>query len=207
MERFHILLFDGCEELDVFGPWDTLQSARSLGAPFEVTMGTAGPAKEISMAFGSRLSPGETLAPRAGDWVIVPGGGWNARASSGAWGEVQRGELPKVLASWYTAGVRMASVCTGALLLAAAGIMKGRCGATHHGARGDLAAMGVDVVLSRVVDDGDLLSAGGVSSGIDLGLHLVERLAGASLRESVRERLEYVPTGEVHFGPKGKPHR
>ncbi|MCE9624030.1 MAG: DJ-1/PfpI family protein [Deltaproteobacteria bacterium] len=207
MERFHILLFDGCEELDVFGPWDTLQSARSLGAPFEVSMGTAGPAKEIRMAFGARLSGVETLAPRAGDWVIVPGGGWNVRAASGAWGEVQRGELPKILAAWHATGVFMASVCTGALLLGAAGITKGRCAATHHGAREDLAAMGVSVVSSRVVDDGDLLSAGGVTSGIDLGLYLVERLVGASLRESVRERLEYVPTGEVHFGPKGKPPR
>ncbi len=65
------------------------------------------------------------------------------------------------------------------MLLAAAGLVEGRHAITHHGALADLEAAGAHVVRARVVDDGDLVTAGGVTSGLDLALHLVERLFGS----------------------------
>ncbi|MCC6272241.1 MAG: DJ-1/PfpI family protein [Deltaproteobacteria bacterium] len=200
--RIGILLFDGAEELDVFGPYEALSAARRLGAGFEVGLGTVVPRERVTLVFGTRLESPDLLEPRAGDWIVVPGGGWLDGAGPGARAEFQKGDLPKKLAEWHGRGVCMASVCTGALLLAAAGISVNRVAATHHGAEADLRATGTLVVTARVVDDGDLVTAGGVSSGIDLGLWLVERLAGSELARGVREYLEYPFPAEIHFGPQ-----
>jgi transcriptional regulator GlxA family with amidase domain len=85
----------------------------------------------------------------------------------------------------------MAAVCTGTMLLAAAEITRGRRAITHHVAIDALAASGAEVVLSRVVDDGDLVTAGGVTSGLDLALHLVARFAGEEAASEGRVRIEY----------------
>lgn len=202
--RIGILLFEGAEELDVFGPFEALSAAHRLGAGFEVQLGTVVPTEGVTLVFGTRLESPALLEPREGDWVIVPGGGWLAGAGPGARAEFQKGELPRQLTEWYRQGVLMASVCTGAMLLAKAGISVDRVATTHHGAEADLRATGTLVVKARVVDDGDLITAGGVSSGIDLGLWLTERLAGSELSQRVREYLEYPHVSEVHFGPRAE---
>ena len=78
------------------------------------------------------------------------------------------------------------------MLLAHAGVVGSRRAATHHNARTDLAALGATVVTDRVVDDGDLVTSGGVTSGIDLALWLVERFAGTVYADQVAEAMEYV---------------
>ncbi|HWO69000.1 MAG TPA: DJ-1/PfpI family protein [Umezawaea sp.] len=82
-------------------------------------------------------------------------------------------------------------VCTGTMLLAHAGIIGSRRAATHHTAWDDLQATGATLVKDRVVDDGDLVTSGGVTSGIDLALWLVEREFGRDLAERTAERMEY----------------
>jgi transcriptional regulator GlxA family with amidase domain len=77
------------------------------------------------------------------------------------------------------------------MLLAAAGITGGRRVTTHHVAIDDLRATGADVVEARFVDDGDVVTAGGVTSGIDLALHLVARFADAGIAERVAREIEY----------------
>ena len=91
----------------------------------------------------------------------------------------------------------MASVCTGAMLLAAAGITDGRPATTHHSALEDLRASGAQVIDARVVDDGDVMTAAGITSGIDLALYIVEREAGAEIAERVADEIEYEPRHEV----------
>lgn len=83
------------------------------------------------------------------------------------------------------------SVCTGALLLGAAGFLRGRRATTHPSAYDDLAPFCREVVSERVVDEGDVITARGVSSGIDLGLHLVRRLAGAEARDRIASQMDY----------------
>jgi transcriptional regulator GlxA family with amidase domain len=99
----------------------------------------------------------------------------------------------------------VASVCTGALLLAAAGLVDGRPAITHHGAIDDLRAAGATVVRARVVDDGDLVTAGGVTSGLDLVLHLVERHFGAAAALAAEHELEYERRGTVWRAAAGLP--
>lgn len=93
----------------------------------------------------------------------------------------------------------MASVCTGGMILADAGITDGRPAVTHHGAMDDLRATGAEVVEARVVDDGDLVTAGGVTAGIDLALHLLRREVTEAVAARVADEMAYEPRGEVYL--------
>jgi cyclohexyl-isocyanide hydratase len=83
------------------------------------------------------------------------------------------------------------SVCTGALLLGAAGFLKGRRATTHPSAYQELEPYCREVVRERVVDEGDVITARGVSSALDMGLHLVQRLAGAEARDRIAAQMDY----------------
>jgi cyclohexyl-isocyanide hydratase len=83
------------------------------------------------------------------------------------------------------------SVCTGALLLGAAGFLKGRRATTHPGAYAELEPYCASVVRERIVDEGDVITGGGVSSSIDLGLHVVQRLAGEKARDRIAAQMDY----------------
>jgi transcriptional regulator GlxA family with amidase domain len=192
-----ILIFDGFDELDAIGPYEVLANAAKLGADLHVRLLTLRPADEVTGSHGLHVRPDGHLDGRT-DLVIVPGGGWNDRAEQGAWGEAQRDELPKAVARLHEAGATTASVCTGAMLLSAAGLTRDRPSTTHHGALEELREQGADVVEARVVDDGDLLTAGGVTSGIDLALWLVEREWGAELAKKIEAEMEYERRDGVH---------
>jgi transcriptional regulator GlxA family with amidase domain len=113
------------------------------------------------------------------------------RAERGAWAKVQRGDWLPLLAEAGRRGALLAGVCTGTMLLAHAGVVGPRRATTHHGAWTDLAALGATVLPDRVVDDRDLVTCGGVTSGIDLALHLVARECSASAAERMAARIEH----------------
>jgi putative intracellular protease/amidase len=188
--RTEILLYDGFDELDGIGPFEVLRTAGldaelvSIGGPADIT-GSHDAVIRAARALGDP------------DLVIVPGGGWNTRSGPGAWGEAQRGTIPAALADRHAAGGRIASVCTGGMLLATAGILRDRPAVTHHSALADLAEAGARVVDARVVDDGDILTAGGVMSGIDLALHLVEGALGAEAADKAAREIEHERRGTV----------
>jgi transcriptional regulator GlxA family with amidase domain len=183
--KIEILLFDGFDDLDAFGPFEVL-SQSGLDTRFV----TAEPRQRVVSNGGATIVPhGELGDP---DLVVVPGGGWNTRGERGAWAEARRGTIPRLLAERHAAGRRIASVCTGAMLLAQAGILSGRPAITHHTALEDLRGFGADVrVGERVVDDGDIVTAGGVTSGIDMALHLVAQLRGGEVAEAVADEIEW----------------
>lgn len=196
--RFEIVVFDGFDELDAIAPFEVLQNARQGGANFEVRLVSWTGAREVTAAHGLRMAVEavDENSPRP-DVVIVPGGGWIARSPIGARGEAERGDIPRRIAELHAARTLIASVCTGGMLVAAAGLLKGRAAATHHGAVEELRAAGAKVVEARVVDDGEIVTAGGVTSGLDLALWLVERFAGREVAEQVQLEMEYERRGEV----------
>jgi transcriptional regulator GlxA family with amidase domain len=196
--RIDIVLYDGFDELDALAPYDVLQNAASAGADFRVRLVSWSGKSEIVAAHGLRIAIqlGSPDGPRP-DLVIVPGGGWNGRSSQGAWAEAQRGEIPARLAELHQAGTTIAAVCTGAMLLASAGLLRGRAATTHHGAIEELRAAGAEIVLARVVDDDAIITAGGVTSGLDLALWLVERFAGPQTALVVEREMEYERRGVV----------
>ena len=194
-----ILVFPGVDELDALGPLEVLRNAAAAGADFQVRLvsleGTAEIVGGHGLHFGVDGALGSIGRPNL---VVVPGGGWAKRSAQGAWAEAQQGFVPAAIAKVYREGAILASVCTGAMLIAAAGLFRGRRGVTHHDALEELRQSGADVVSARVVDDGDIISAGGVTSGIDLALYLVERFATLELAERIARGLEYERRGPVH---------
>jgi transcriptional regulator GlxA family with amidase domain len=185
-----IVLFDGFDELDAIAPYEVLRTAEALGADLHAELVGARGAGQVTAAHGTRLLV-DRGPDEASGMLLVPGGGWNDRRPAGARAEVASGELPALLARAHAGGAVVASVCTGAMVLAAAGLTEGLPATTHHEAVEDLRATGALIVDARVVDDGDLLTAGGVTSGIDLALWIVEREAGIALARRTADALEH----------------
>lgn len=188
--RIEIVVFDGFDELDALAPYEVLRTAQAGGAGWDVALVSAGAAGTVTAQHGLALSVREPLGRP--DALLVPGGGWGRRGDRGTWSEVRRGHLPARIAELAPGCAWVASVCTGAMLLSAAGLTRGRPATTHHDATADLAAAGALVIPdARVVDDGDLLTAGGITSGLDLALWIVEREAGPALAARVAAEMEY----------------
>jgi transcriptional regulator GlxA family with amidase domain len=200
--RIDIILFAGFDELDALGPFEVLQNAALLGADFEVRLVSLSGAGELVGAHGLRVYAAAGL--REGpppEIIVVPGGGWNDRHQEGVRTEAARGEIPAYLAELHRAGATIAAVCTGAMLVAAAGLLRGRPAITHHGAIEDLRSAGAEIIDERVVDDGQLITAGGVTSGLDLAFWLVERFAGSEVAAEVAREMEYQRVGTVWRKP------
>jgi putative intracellular protease/amidase len=134
--------------------------------------------------------------------LVVPGGGWISRSERGAWAEAARGVLPALIAERFDAGSVIAAVCTGSMLLAAAGLLDGRPAVTNDGAIRELSGAGARVIGdARVVDDGQIVTAGGITAGLDLGLWLVQRYRGPAAAAARAAQLEYARTGYVWRRP------
>jgi transcriptional regulator GlxA family with amidase domain len=184
--RTEILIYDGFDELDVFAPYEVL-----AGAGFDVALVTHPATDRVATTRGAIVVPDRQLSDRA-ELLVVPGGGWTGRRPKGAWAEARRGVLPPLIAQRHAAGARIASVCTGAFLVAAGGLLEGRPAITHWKALDELEAMGVRVIRdARVVDDGDIISAGGVTSGLDLALWIVEQEKGREAADDIAAEIEY----------------
>ncbi len=175
-----ILLFDEVEVLDFAGPFEVCSGTRDpAGLPY-VDVVTIGPGVEVVCRGGLRVLPTYRVedAP-ALDALIVPGGpGADERS------DVQATQLLPFIRERASSTAVVASVCTGAFLLGRAGLLDGRRATTHTHALPALRAEfpAVDVISAKVVDDGAVVTAAGVSSGIDLALHLFERWFGSEAR-------------------------
>jgi transcriptional regulator GlxA family with amidase domain len=194
--RCEVLVYDGFDELDALGPWEVLEGAARRRDDLDAALVSLDGEAPVRAAHGTIVMPHRALSEHV-DVLVVPGGGWNDRSREGAWAQARRGELPAAIRARHEDGALVASVCTGAMLLAAAGLLDGRPAITHHAAIADLEKAGARVTHARVVDDGDIVTAGGVTSGLDLALHLVERHFGAPLALAAEHELEYERRGTV----------
>jgi transcriptional regulator GlxA family with amidase domain len=194
-KRIGILLFDGAEELDWAGPWEVLAgwSKQWPEDGVEVFMLALGDGP-VTCAKGLRALADHPLetAP-AMDVVLVPGG-------RGSRTLLQEEPVLDWLRGLHRDGVLVTSVCTGALVLAAAGLLRDRPAATYWNAFDELLA--IDPTIEprrddRFVDDGDVVTAAGVSAGIDMALHLVARLHSVERAREVRRYIQYDPEPPV----------
>ncbi|GAA0569401.1 DJ-1/PfpI family protein [Paractinoplanes ferrugineus] len=195
--RVDVLVFDGVDDLDVTGPFETLSMARRAGADVSVRLVAEDERTAVTTAGGLRLGPVSPWSPVVADVVLVPGGGLASSQRPGVAVELGRGQIPAALREAVRPGLVLASVCTGAFLLAAAGVLGGRKATTHHMTMKALAEAGAEPVDARVVDDGDVVTAGGVTAGLDLGLWLLERFHGPEIAARVARGLEYERQGAV----------
>ncbi|GGU58348.1 DJ-1/PfpI family protein [Streptomyces lavendofoliae] len=192
--RVHTVLYDGVEEQDFAGH---IEVFGIVGEEFLAqSFVTADGARRVTTSAGMEVVCRDAWAPHSADVIIVPGGGYGD--GSGLQREIRRGILPRALAAARRDGLVLGAVCSGTMLLSAAGLTRGRRCTTHHIAQEDLRAQGARVVGGRVVDDGDLVTCGGVTSGIDLGIWLIERFFGPDRALFAEEVLEYQRRGIVN---------
>lgn len=190
-----ILAFDGITVLDAVGPYEVLQ--RLPGAEITIVGETAGLKRTDtgSLAINADRAISDVASA---DILVVPGG----------FGEEQVRAKPAML-EWVRAihqtTTWTTSVCTGALILGAAGILKGLKATTHWSAFGTLASFGAIPVSERFVEQGKIITAAGVSAGIDMGLHLARKIAGDKLAHAIQIGIEYDPKPPFDGSPRNAP--
>jgi transcriptional regulator GlxA family with amidase domain len=190
-----ILLFDDVEELDAVGPYEVLAAwARYFPDDGWAVTTLSADGAPVRGAKGLTVVPHVAAADAPPLDVLVYPGGWGTRAllADAAhldWLRAQRAAVPL-----------LASVCTGALVLAAAGLLAGRPATTHWGSLDALRELDTTIDVRegvRFVDDGDVVTSAGVSAGIDMALHLVARLASVERAVAVRRGIQYDPDPPV----------
>ena len=200
------VLFDGFDPLDVIAPFEVLTAGSDCLPDGGLTVefvSADGPRTVNSGTPGIALTTTAGIDPSRPGYVIVPGASGPtegdpdeidtipvllARFAAGP-------AMAPVAAALETPGITVATVCGGSLALAMAGLLEGRHANTHVLGVDMLDATGVRAVRARVVDDGDLVTSGGVTSGLDLGLYLLERDFGPRIAHAVENLFEYERRG------------
>ena len=179
-----MVIFDNMTTLDFIGFYDAMTRLKTMKVMEDFSWNICARSAQVSDDRGVKISAdsvGESLAGY--DLLFVPGGfGTRPLQQDRAFvdwiGTAQDAKLKT-------------SVCTGALLLGAAGFLQGKRATTHPGAYQELAPYCATVVQQRIVDEGSVITGGGVSTSIDLGLHVVARLAGAEARMRIAKQMDY----------------
>ena len=196
--KIQIVLFDGFGELVSFAPFEVLNRAIEEGAPFTVEFVSSEPKQEVTTSFGVTVKLHDFLRmDNRPDLLIVPGGGWNHKVKNGARKQAELGTLTKMIREMNNEGTIVAGVCTGGMLLAASGILNGQKATMNHLAQGEMSKDGAELLPYRIVDQGDMITARGVTSGIDLGLWITEKFASSKIAAAVEYRMEYERRGVV----------
>lgn len=191
-----IVLYDGFTQLDVMGPYQFMASLMEHQAILV--------AKErgiVTSDSGMKIQVDRSFEDCPKDLAALIVGG-------GSEGTLKAMRDEKVLAFMADRGARakhVCSVCTGSLILAAAGLLDGKRATTHWGFVDALASFGVKVVRERVVEDGKVMTGAGVSAGLDLGLALVGKLEGDEYAREVQSFIEYGPKPKYAYRDPYKP--
>jgi len=186
-----VYIYEGVEELDWAGPWEVLATWANGWPDDGVTTFTITDTSDpVRCAHGVRVLGDHTweTAP-AVDVLVIPGGDESGPAPDAA--------LLDRLRSISERGGLVTSVCTGAFVLHAAGLLAGKPAATHWGSVERLRDLGVDVRAERFVDAGDVVTSAGVSAGIDMALHLVARLHSTERARAIRRYIQYDPDPSI----------
>ncbi|MGH8501519.1 MAG: DJ-1/PfpI family protein [Gammaproteobacteria bacterium] len=194
--NFGFLLFPQLEELDLVGPWEMIATwGQQTGGPQAVfTVSETG--GQIACAKGLRIASDYSFAtcPRL-DYLLVPGG-------VGTRSEVSNHRLVYFVAASARSCKAVVSVCTGAFILQAAGLLAGRRATTHWASLERLDKLpDVNVAQERFVRDGNIWSAAGISAGIDVALALIADQAGEETASQVQLATEYYPSHQVYGTP------
>jgi transcriptional regulator GlxA family with amidase domain len=185
-----IPIFDRLTALDAVGPYEVL--SRIPGATISFVAAETGPKRTENRMLA--LTADKTLDELASPEVIVVPGGYGTR------GLMEDQQMLSWLRSAHQRTQWTTSVCTGSLLLAAAGILDGLEATTHWLVLDALQRYGATPVSRRVVEQGKVITAAGVSSGIDMALTLAAKIAGPEMAEAIQLGIEYDPEPPFHGG-------
>ena len=183
--KIAIFLFDGVTALDAIGPYESL--ARLADSEIDFVGKTTGPVR-TGDGFLALQADSDIASQEYADILIVPGG--HRRGLAAVMTDTKIHAWIRLIdagSQWTT------SVCTGALILGAAGVLKGRKASTHWRAKSALARHDVAYSPARVTIDGKYMTSAGVSAGLDMGLTLCADLAGRELAEAIQLSMQYDP--------------
>jgi len=181
--RLAFIIFDQMTALDFVGVYDPLTRLKSMGFMPDLAWDICARTRAVLDDRGLRFTATHVAEPLNGYDLLVVAGGHGTRALTS--------DEPFVAWLKTAAGCPLkTSVCTGSLLLGAAGFLQGKRATTHPSAHAELQAF-CAVERERVVDTGGVITAGGVTAGIDLGLYLVEKFAGAEVRARIARQMDY----------------
>ncbi|MEC0107527.1 DJ-1/PfpI family protein [Paenibacillus taichungensis] len=205
MLTVQIVLFDGFDLLDAVAPYEVFCAASlHTDNAVRVEMVTAeGPRPVTSGMNGLTIEANNTLDPERGGIILVPGAAGNVEGDGpdsipAILGKAMNTELTtRIKTALDHKDILVATVCGGSLLLAMGGLMEGRSAVTHRLGMDLLGATGAIPVPARVVDDGNLVTGGGVTSGLDVALYLVERELGPRIAHEIEQLFEYERRGTV----------
>ncbi len=178
------IIYNGMTALDFIGVYDPVTRLKSMGFVPNLEWEICAYSQAVSDDKGLHFIPTKVGEPLQGyDMVIVPGGfGTRELVDDHGFLEWLRTLEPSRL---------KVSVCTGSLLLGAVGFLEGKKATTHPSAFTELQKFCSFVVNERIVDEGEVITAGGVTSAIDLGLYLCEKFAGREVKEKIRQQMDY----------------
>lgn len=182
--KIAFVVYDGMTLLDFAGAYDALTRLKSMGFVPEMDYDICARTDTVQSAEGARLTA-DKISPdlSAYDYVVIPGGD----------GIKDLMKDPAFL-RWISVAsetTKVAALCGGSLLLGAAGLLKGKRATTHPQLAGILRNFAGEVLPDRIVDEGNIITAGGVTSSIDLGLFLCEKIAGQEVRETIAAQMDY----------------
>lgn len=182
--KMAFVIYDQMTTLDFIGAFDPLSRLKTMGFLKNVGWEICAIKEQVTDSAGLVFTPTQVRMPlNRFDLVVVPGGPTASKL-------ISDGLFMEWLRSMEHCQFK-ASVCSGALLLGALGFLKGKKANTHPTRRTELAEYCSQVVDQRVVDEGSVITSGGVTSGIDLGLHLCEKFAGFDVKEKIRRQMDY----------------
>lgn len=192
--KIAIVLYDRLTALDAIGPYEVL--SRLPGAELAFVARAPGPVRTDN---GMLTLVAERSLEQAGepDIVLVPGGPGEVAERAG-------GEVLEWLRAVDRTSTWTTSVCTGSLILAAAGLLDGKRATSHWLALDELRRLGAEPVSDRVVFDGKIVTAAGVSAGIDMALTLAARIAGEQVAQAIQLGIEYDPQPPFDAGSPAK---
>ncbi len=189
-----IVIYDRLTALDAIGPYEVLSRLPDARVTFVAAQAGAVRTDNGMLSLVADRSIGEIGQP---DIVLVPGGPGEVDARAG-------GPVLEWLRAVHERSTWTTSVCTGSLILAAAGLLEGRRATTHWLALERLAELGAVAVPERIVFDGKLVTAAGVSAGIDMALTLAARIAGDGVAQAIQLGIEYDPQPPFDAGSPEK---
>jgi cyclohexyl-isocyanide hydratase len=185
--RFALVAFDGMTLLDLVGVFDPLDRIRHMGFDRDSLVEIVSATSDVPWVGGggTKLSVPRVRPDLSQYDVVVVAGGQGTRTL------VDNRTVVDWIGSFPSNRI-LASVCTGAMLLGAAGRLRNKRATTHASMRELLPQYGATISDDRVVDEGSIITAGGVTAGIDLGLHLVRRIEGEETAEKIARQMEVV---------------